>query len=218
VVHAIKQEVGLMGGEPDFGWAYFASLNWAQTISGKKLLVGSTNLQTALADALCTNFITEDNLWNTKLYVTPCANAVMDLRTPLRMRGQMLDPELVNEAWFQQERVAVVNAPRLHVNIVLSEIKPDPPEAAVQLAREIVAHSLQGREHFTAACSREFLASLEHALTNKGVIAAQSQAQRWTPEMHYLQGAGTPGHERATAYQQCRGATAAAYYQGAGVS
>jgi hypothetical protein len=55
----------------------------------------------------------------------------------------MLDPDLVNDAWFQQERVAVVKAPRLHVKIVLSEIKPDQPEAAVKLARELVNQSSQ---------------------------------------------------------------------------
>ena len=183
-----QSTVGLTSGESDIGCVYFASINWPRTISGKKLLVGSTNLRLALADALCTSYTTEDNFWTTKLYVIPCTNAVMDLRTPLRMRGQMLDPDLVNDTWFQEEKVAVERAPKLHVKLVLSEVKPDQPESAKQLARELVAHSLKGRDHFIAARRMDFIASVEHSLAKKGVNTTQSQTERWTPEMHHLQG------------------------------
>ena len=49
----------------------------------------------------------------------------MDLRTPLRMRSFMLDPNHVNLEWFPQQRVAVTKAPRLYVEIKLAEVKPD---------------------------------------------------------------------------------------------
>ena len=103
VVKKIKKHVGLGGGELDFRWAYFADVDWGwpRTLAAQRLLVGSVSLRVALADALASQYVTEEKIWNAKMYVAACTNAVMDLRTPMRTRGHGLGPETVDDLWFQ---------------------------------------------------------------------------------------------------------------------
>jgi ribonuclease HI len=190
VVKKIKKLAGLGNQEVDCRWAYFADADWGwpRTIAAQRLLVGSASLQVALADALCPQYVTEENFWNTKIYVTACSNAVMDLRTPLRMRGHGLDPELVDNAWFHEDRVALSRKTRVHTRVSLAEVKPPQPHVAQQLARDLLFKISMGREHFIATLGNDLIASLENRLTDKGVSVGQADAQCWTPENHYLQG------------------------------
>ena len=108
-VKDIKTQVGLANNEPDTSWAFFTEAAWTkpqtQTIGGGRFNVGSASLHVALADALCMGGVTEETLWDTKMYATPRNGDILDLRTPLCVRRNLLEPDLLDAEWFHQERL-----------------------------------------------------------------------------------------------------------------